>query len=195
MDLYKLRRERARSVNTLILDGDGVIFPNVAIQGLRIAGEYLKPKNRTHDDGQGITFARGIGFRVLIVTNANGVHLEAAEELVGGWNDLPSARAGRFSPVDLISGRDGMGKLGALQEWLAEHGGTLEECIVMGNDIGDYYMLEAAGLSAAPADAERRIREMCLFVAQRPGGYGAIRDLANFILEVRGIDPITLPLS
>ncbi len=195
MDLYTLRRELAGKVRFLALDGDGVIFPNTAVEGLEIEQRFLKPKDRSHYDGQGISFLRGLGIHVCVITNAEGVDGLAARELVERWNGLRSAREGRFTEIELFSGYDGPRKLVALEGWLAKHSGTLEDCAVMGNDIGDYHMLKAAGLSAAPADAEPRIREMCLFVAERSGGYGAIRDLANFVLEVRGVDPTTLSLG
>jgi len=65
----------------------------------------------------------------------------------------------------------------------------------MGDDMEDYEIMQKAGLPAAPASAEQFIKNISLFVAKRDGGYGAIRDLANFILLAKGIDIHTLALK
>lgn len=187
---------RAKNTELIALDGDGVLFPNDAYEGLVIDGVSLKPKTRSHYDGQGISFLRGVGIKVCVITNAEGMDGQAARELVDRWNSLPSTRwPGCWSPVELLAGHDGKGKQEALEHWVGECHGSLGRCAVMGNDIGDYYMLRGAGLSACPIDAEPRIRKMCHFVADRTGGHGAVRDLCNLMLEARGIDPTTLPLK
>lgn len=188
--------EAVKTIKMVAFDGDGVLFPNDAWEGLSFAGVSLKPKTRSHYDGQGISLLRGIGVKVCIITNAEGVDGQAARELVGRWNALPSARKeGGWAPVELFSGYDGMRKRDALESWLSRHGCQLDQCAVMGNDIGDYHMLRAAKLSACPADAEPLIAELCDFVADRPGGRGAVRDLCNLILRAYDTDPLTLPLN
>ena len=63
----------------------------------------------------------------------------------------------------------------------------------MGDDLIDAPLLRAVALAAAPVQAEEAIKNICAFVAKREGGAGAIRDFANMIVEMRGIDPFTLP--
>jgi 3-deoxy-D-manno-octulosonate 8-phosphate phosphatase (KDO 8-P phosphatase) len=188
--------EAAKAIKMVALDGDGVLFPNDAWEGLSIGGVSLKPKTRSHYDGQGISFLRGIGIKVCVITNAERIDGQAAQELVHRWNALPSAgREGGWAPVEIFSGYDGVRKQDALGLWLSRHGCRFDQCAVMGNDIGDYHMLKVAKLPACPSDAEPQIANMCRFVADRPGGRGAVRDLCNLILRARGIDPITLPLN
>ena len=62
----------------------------------------------------------------------------------------------------------------------------------MGDDVVDAQLLRKVGLPAAPITGEPFIKKMVNFVSERPAGYGAFRDLVNFILEAKRIDPLTL---
>jgi 3-deoxy-D-manno-octulosonate 8-phosphate phosphatase (KDO 8-P phosphatase) len=64
----------------------------------------------------------------------------------------------------------------------------------MGDDVGDFQVMQKAGFKASPAQAESLVKNISDFVAPRQGGNGAVRDFCNFLLETRGIDPTTLNL-
>ena len=57
----------------------------------------------------------------------------------------------------------------------------------MGDDLNDLAALQAAGLSAAPADAAEDVKQKVDFIASHKGGRGAVRDLLELILKARGI--------
>jgi 3-deoxy-D-manno-octulosonate 8-phosphate phosphatase (KDO 8-P phosphatase) len=172
----------------------GVLFDNYAWNG---RGADTMPRQRDHVDGQGISLLRAIGFHVAIITSSRGADAEAVMELEPRWNNLPSTTlpepAKRWKPVKIYTHCWGPDKARALSEWVAAHGGTLEECSVMGNDIVDWPMMALAGFRAAPYDAEEVIKQHCDFITARSGGSGAVRDLVNLILEVHDIDPLILP--
>ena len=184
----------AQQVRFVAIDGDGVLFDNNAWHGLSINGMSLKPKTRSHSDGQGISFLRAIGMRICIITSAHGIDALAAREVTERWNNLPSAREeGGWSEVSLFENTEGLAKEAILRHWLASHGGTFAECVAIGNDIGDGSMLKAVAFPCAPADAEQAVKDICSFITPRNGGEGALRDVANLILEARGISPFSLP--
>ncbi len=56
----------------------------------------------------------------------------------------------------------------------------------MGDDLVDWPAMKACGLKAAPADAAPWITARCDFVSNRPGGYGAVRELCELLLHARG---------
>ena len=84
-------------------------------------------------------------------------------------------------------------KLEVLNGWLQECGIDISCCAGMGDDLVDVPFLQAVAFRAAPISADYSIRNLVDFISNRPGGSGAVRDLANFILEVKGINPLTLP--
>ena len=186
-------RNTARRINGVIFDGDGVLTDNRVLEG--IAG--AKPRWRSHYDGQGISLLRAIGLHVCFITNESDVAAEAIRGLVERWNSLPSTiredNPSGWSRVELFEGRAGEKKAEAAEEWLKRHGLVWVDCAVMGDDLVDVSMLRKAGLAVAPSSAEQVVLDMVHFVSRRPGGSGAIRDFANFILDVRGVDQTTLP--
>ncbi len=181
------------NVKGIIFDGDGVLTDNRVLEGL----EGAKPRWRSHYDGQGISLLRSVGIHVCFITNEGGVAAQAINGLVERWNSLPSTMTADnpsgWTRVELFEERAGEKKVEAAEEWLKRHGLIWSECAVMGDDLVDIPVLRKAGLRAAPSSAERVVLDMVHFVSRRPGGSGAIRDLANFILDVKGVDQTSLP--
>ena len=56
----------------------------------------------------------------------------------------------------------------------------------MGDDIVDLPLLRQVGFSASVADAEDYVRSAADYVASRPGGQGAVREIIEFILRSGG---------
>ena len=179
----------ATRIKGVIFDGDGVLTNNRVLEGI----SDVKPRWRSHYDGQGISLLRAIGIRICFITNESGVAAEAIKGLVERWNNLPSCTSGVWSTVELFEGRGGERKVEAAEKWLLQYNLCWADCAVMGDDLVDVSMLRKAGLKVAPSSAELVVLGMAEFVSRRPGGSGAIRDLANFILEMRNVDPTTLP--
>lgn len=186
----------ARKVEAVIFDVDGVLTPDV---------EYLLPggpiiKARSHNDGQGISLLRAIGLPVVFITAEADTSpgCDCIRRLVDKWNGLPSVRRPDnptgWPLVRLYTGTDNAKDKGdLLREWLVEAGMSAEDCAVMGDDLVDVPMLKLAGFKVAPAQAELVVRQMADWVTPRPGGAGAVRDLANLILTAWGIDQLNLP--
>ncbi|MEK7575044.1 MAG: HAD hydrolase family protein [Patescibacteria group bacterium] len=190
-------KRAAKAIKAVVLDGDGVIFPSQVFIALDEKGEY-KPvyQRRDHKDGQGISLLRAVdGVRFAFITaETNGF----AGALAGKLNRLPSVKSATnqngWAPVDVFTGSIGKDKVGTIGKWLTEHNISWDNCAYMGDDVGDAEIMQKVGLSSAPSDAETVIKKLALFVAPRPGGNGAVRDLCNFILDAKGIDQTKLNL-
>lgn len=194
MRLAGSKKETVLRLRYFAFDSDGVLFPNTVWEGVSVNNEIFKPKIRSYYDGQGISLLRALGFRICVITNEKDHNANGVRETVRKWNGLPSCqKQGGWPPVELFEGRGGVKKLETLELWLAMHGGTLEECGAMGDDLVDAEMLRAVAFPTAPSSAEKAIRDMCLFVSRRKGGEGAVRDLANHCVRVFGKDPLNLP--
>ncbi|MEK7552845.1 MAG: hypothetical protein AAB505_01930 [Patescibacteria group bacterium] len=189
-------RSVARNLKVVVFDFDGVFTDNRELIGYP-DGAIIK--GRSHYDGQGVSLLRDIGIRVAIATNEKAENAAAANFLVNKWNGLPSTMPDAVNPwlpVHLFTGVGHVRKFEAVHEWLKSfsdddrpHWGS---CAVMGDDLVDVPLLKAAGLRAAPITAEKVVRDMADFISVRPGGAGAVRDFANFILDARGVDQTTL---
>lgn len=64
-------------------------------------------------------------------------------------------------------------------------GVSAEACGYMGDETVDLPLLQAVGFSAAPPEAPDEVRARVHYVAQRPAGFGAAREVCEFILRHR----------
>ena len=184
-----------KNLKAFAFDVDGVLFPNET--WWFSDGSFMK--RRSLYDGQGISLLRAMGIQVAFITSAKGEMAKPVEDLVSKWNALPSSKSGSdpngWEHVRLFSSQNSLKKIETLKSWLTEINVPLTQCAAMGDDLVDLPMLRAAGFSVAPFQAEKNIKELCHYVTERSGGEGAIRDAVNYILNVRGVDPTTLPLQ
>ena len=84
----------------------------------------------------------------------------------------------------VIQGREDKGL--ALEELLKVKGLSVSEVAYMGDDLPDLGALRLAGLATCPNDAVEAVRERADWIAPLPGGSGAVRALADFILQSQG---------
>ena len=62
---------------------------------------------------------------------------------------------------------------------------TADRCGYMGDETVDLPLLKAVGFSAAPPESPDEVRSQVHYVAQRPAGFGAGREVCEFILRHR----------
>jgi len=159
-------RARAAALRALALDVDGTLTDGRIYIGRQ--GETMKAFSVR--DGFGLTLLREAGLRLAIITARRSTIVEQ--------------RAVELGITTVIQGaRD---KLAALDSLCAEFDLPRNQVGFAGDDWTDLPAMMAAGFAAAVADAEPAVRARAHWVSARPGGAGAIRDLAEFILDSRG---------
>lgn len=178
--------EKASKITRVAFDSLGVLFPaKVSLTVSEV--EYVR--ERSHIDGQGISYLRAAGIPVAFITSEKMGFVEAIGNRL---NNLPSVQSGAWKPIEIMTGERGKDKVGSLEMWMKENDASLNECAYMGDDLADIKVFEEVGFSAAPAQAEFLTKAHADFVSERVGGDGAIRDLADLILAAKNIDPTTL---
>ena len=55
----------------------------------------------------------------------------------------------------------------------------------MGDDLNDLPAMELCGVAGCPADAVDGVREICDFIAEAPGGRGAVREFIQWLINRR----------
>lgn len=158
--------QRARQLSWLLLDVDGVLTDGRLIYGAR--GEELK----TFDvkDGMGLGLLRRAGLKVGLLSGRKSAALKA--------------RAGELGVSFLRM--DCPDKAKAFAELLAEKNLAADEVAYAGDDLPDLPVILACGLSFAPADAVAEVRDHAHFLLRASGGRGAVRELAEVLLQARG---------
>lgn len=80
----------------------------------------------------------------------------------------------------------------AFERMLSDAGLSYAEAAFMGDDLPDLAILSRVALAATVASAFAAVRTRCHWCATRPPGQGAVRELAEFILEAQGqLEPLT----
>ncbi len=76
-------------------------------------------------------------------------------------------------------------KVAAFDGLIAELGIDATECAFVGDDIPDMPLLERAGYSIAVANAVAAVRDYCDYTTLASGGYGAVREISDLVLDAQ----------
>ena len=161
-----LLRRQLRSIQLLVLDVDGVLTDG----GLWFDAEGQLSKRFDVRDGLGIRLLQQAGLQIAFLSGGQGGATEVRARQLGinhclvGIKDKPAALTG-------------------LQQQL---GVSVEQTAFVGDDLNDLAVRPVVGLLFTPADACRPVRHGADAVLRRQGGHGAVRELAERMLQARG---------
>lgn len=158
--------QRARRVALLVCDVDGVLTDGRLYIGAQ--GELMKAFDVR--DGHGIKLLREAGIEVAILTARR--------------SDIVAARAKELGIARVLQGQ--ADKLTGFTRLLTDTGIAADACAYIGDDWPDLPVLARAGLAATVADACAEAKSAAHWTATAPGGRGAVRELAEFILKAQG---------
>lgn len=149
-------------VSLVVLDFDGVLTDDRVYVNQQ--GEETVAAHR--GDGMGISQLKKAGIEVVILSKEK--------------NPVVKARADKLG-IPAYQGIDEKGK--ELQSLMADKGISSEQVVYLGNDINDLPCFPLVGLAAAVADAHPKVIERAQLVLSKNGGYGAVRELSDLLLE------------
>jgi len=151
-------------IRALFFDVDGVLTDG----RIYLAGDGQEFKVFDTKDGHGTRKAIASGLKVAWIS--------------GRTSPATAARAKDLGVHACLQGvRDKLAKYEMLRRrWRLEP----EETAAIGDDEPDVPMMEAAGLSACPADAVRQARKAAKLVLKNSGGRGAAREFIERILRL-----------
>jgi 3-deoxy-D-manno-octulosonate 8-phosphate phosphatase (KDO 8-P phosphatase) len=159
-------RSRAARIRVLALDVDGTLTDGRIYIGPQ--GEAMKAFNVR--DGFGLTLLREAGLQLAIITARQ--------------SEIVRHRAAELGIAVVMQGeRD---KLAALQTLCRNLSITPDQVGYAGDDWTDLPAMLAAGFAATVVDAPEAVRSRAHWVSTLAAGSGAIRELAEFILDSRG---------
>lgn len=158
--------ERLKSIKLLLLDVDGVMTDG------RIVFDNNGVETKAFDvkDGHGLKLVQRAGIRVGILT--------------GRDSHVTRVRAKELG-IDLVV-QGAKEKLPPYLEILRNLQLTDSEAAYMGDDVVDLPVLRRVGFSATVSDAVEEVKPLVHYVASRPGGRGAVREVCDLILRGSG---------
>ena len=157
---------RARAVRLMVFDVDGVLTDGKLYYN--DAGEEFKAFGTL--DGHGIKMLMASGVKAAIITGrTSGVVAHRAKNL-----GIEHIRQGVHE------------KGGALLELAQSLAIDPAHCGFMGDDVVDLPAMRRCGFAAATSEAPEIVREHAHFVASRPAGTGAAREVCELIMRAQG---------
>ncbi len=145
----------------LVMDFDGVFTDNrmLVLQG----GEEAVVCHRA--DGLGLAQLRASGLPMVVISTER--------------NPVVATRCAKLG-LECLQGEDD--KVAALTRWLEQRHLAPDRVVYVGNDRNDLGCMRHVGCAVVPCDAEAEALAAADLVLQRPGGRGALRELADLLL-------------
>jgi N-acylneuraminate cytidylyltransferase len=153
---------RAITVDAVVTDFDGVHTDD----RVHVGADGSEFVTTSRADGMGVQLLRESGIPVLILSTET--------------NPVVSARAAKLR-VEVLQGITD--KAVALEAWADIKGIELERIAYLGNDVNDLGCMELVGWPIAVPGADPEVIAAARVVLETPGGYGAVRELAQRILQ------------
>jgi len=160
-------RRRIERIKLLALDVDGVLTDGRLFY---------------HDDGtesKAFDVRDGHGIKML-------GHAGIESALISGRScPMVEKRAADLGITEVIQGvRD---KVPILEKILSHKGLKPEHAAFVGDDVVDLTVMKHVGFAVAVADASEFLFDTAHYVTVAPGGRGAVREVAELILAVKGL--------
>ena len=167
-------RKKAQDIKLLLLDVDGVLTDGRII----IDERGVETKHFDVRDGQGIVLLMRAGIEVgLITARTSKIVRYRAKEL-----GLRIVRQGVRSKAVVYA------------EIRRQTGLAETQIAYIGDDIGDLQILHRVGLAVTVNDGWQELSRFVDYVTDKPGGRGAVREVAELLLKAQNKWPAMMKL-
>ena len=155
-------KQKITGIKAFIFDIDGVLSSTI----ISVNTEGLQ-RTIYSKDSYAIQYAIKKGYKIAIITGGKGEHLIKCYQSLG------------IKDIYINSGI----KKGAFHDFLNKHNLTKDEVLYMGDDIPDYEVMSECGVAVCPLDASHEIKSISMYISDKKGGYGCVRDIIEQVLK------------
>lgn len=165
-----LFNQKAKQIKFFLTDVDGVMTDGTLSFFTDETGVVREIKRFESLDGMGLLFLKYCGVSTGIISKGNSPTLEF-------WAKALGMDVLYYNIAD---------KTRALDHLAQTRGVTPREVAFVGDDLIDLGVLKRVGLPLSVPNGVAEARDAALYVTAKSGGRGAVRELAEKILKVRG---------
>lgn len=159
----KIDPKRLKKIRMLILDVDGIMTDCRVF--MDSDGEWRRFFSIR--DGYGLSLLKKAGFKTAVITGSTARDIQ--ERM-------------RTLKIDFFF-EGHMEKLLCLKELSETSGLGFDEMAYMGDDDFDLPVLKAVGFAASVTDAMDEVKKNCHYIARRPAGNGAVREVCELLIK------------
>jgi len=157
-------KENLIKVKAFIFDIDGVL--SLQTIGLNAFGVPNRTVNLR--DGYAIQFAIKKGYHIGVISGSSSKEYQRRLKLLGVKDIFLNSKS----------------KLEHFNSFLKKYNLERSEVLFMGDDIPDYQVMKEAGVPVCPSDADSEIRQLAVYISDKKGGEGCVRDVIEQVLRL-----------
>jgi 3-deoxy-D-manno-octulosonate 8-phosphate phosphatase (KDO 8-P phosphatase) len=161
---------RAARVKMLIMDVDGVLTDGRLINVPGPDGKMVETKAFDSQDGIALQWLSWYGIQTGVIS--------------GRVSPATEERARQVKMTYVYQGH--IEKVPILEEIQAKSGVPMAEMAYAGDDLTDAIVMRRVGLAIATANARSEVKRAAHYVTAAAGGSGAIREVAEMLLQAHG---------
>jgi 3-deoxy-D-manno-octulosonate 8-phosphate phosphatase (KDO 8-P phosphatase) len=162
-----ITQEMLALVKLIAFDFDGVFTDNTVF----MTQDGIESVRCWRSDGLGLLRLRDVGVQTFIIST------EA--------NPVVTTRANKLKMLCKQGVED---KAATILDTCRELGIAPEQTMFVGNDINDIPAFKSVGMPVAVADAYPEVYPHVLFRTEKPGGFGAVREVCDLVFHARNGD-------
>ncbi|WP_334019160.1 3-deoxy-manno-octulosonate-8-phosphatase KdsC [Alteromonas sp. S015] len=170
---------------TLYTDLDGALFKKLAHIKLLVCdvdGVFSDGRIYLGNEGEELKAFHtrdGYGVKALV---SNGVNVAV---ITGRRSAIVENRMKALNVAHIIQGEEN--KAGALSELMKSLELNTDEVAAVGDDMPDTGMFNHVAVKIAVADAHPYVAKNANWITSLPGGFGAVREISDTILQAKGV--------
>jgi 3-deoxy-D-manno-octulosonate 8-phosphate phosphatase (KDO 8-P phosphatase) len=162
--------QRAARVRLLLMDVDGVLTDGSLYYVPGPDGVIAETKGFNAQDGIALQWLRWHDIETGVIS--------------GRDSPATTARAKQVGMKYVYQGH--IEKIPILEEIMAKAGLAAEQVAFAGDDLTDIVVMRRVGLAFAPANARKEVKSAAHHVTEAGGGRGAVREMAEILLNAHG---------
>ena len=159
-------KEELGHVKAFVFDVDGVLSNAKII----LHPEHHLMRTMNIKDGFALQYAVRKGYPIGIITGGNSKVVESRFKNLGITDIYLSSKNKQHDLTDFLSRYD-------LKP---------ENVLYMGDDLPDYFVMKDVGFPTCPSDAVEEIKSVSVYISDKAGGEGCVRDVIEQVLRLQG---------
>ena len=157
-------KEELINIRAFVFDIDGVLsLQTIALNSFGVPSRTVNLR-----DGYAIQLAVKKGYRIGVISGSNCKEYSKRLKLLGVSDIYLNCRS----------------KIDHFNSFMKKYDLKSSEVMYMGDDIPDFEVMKIAGLPVCPADADSEIKQISIFISDKKGGEGCVRDIIEQVLRL-----------
>jgi 3-deoxy-D-manno-octulosonate 8-phosphate phosphatase (KDO 8-P phosphatase) len=157
-------KEELGNVKAFVFDIDGVLsLQTVSLNAFGVPNRTVNLR-----DGYALQLAVKKGYYIGIISGSSSKDYQRRLKLLGIREIYLNSRL----------------KLEYYNTFKKKHGLKDSEILFMGDDIPDLEVMKNAGVPVCPSDADSEIKQVALYISDKKGGEGCVRDVIEQVLRL-----------